>query len=163
MGVKTLDLSPDQRRRERIGCGGGCGPGTPRRQVSRHLPLLPTLVLVLLPKCPLCVAAWLGILGSLGTSAWVLRLYGMPLTLALVGAPLCALGISYRATREPRPLLVGLLGTLILLLGRGPLDVLLLVYVGLFLLSAAVVWSNLAQARASRSRSAAAGSNPTSP
>ena len=147
MRVKTLGQNPDGLSRKGISCGCGCGPVASPGRVGRHLPLLPALVLVVLPKCPLCVAAWVGVLGSLGTSSWVLTLYGTPLTLALISVALCAIALSYLATREPRPLLVGLLGALIMLLGRGRFDVPPLVYAGLLLLSAAVVWSNCTRAR----------------
>ena len=34
-------------------------------RTTEHLALLPTVALVMLPKCPLCLAAWLGIFSYL--------------------------------------------------------------------------------------------------
>ena len=45
------------------GCCGGRGP---RRLFGIAAPVLPGVLLVLLPKCPLCLAAWLGVVMGAG-------------------------------------------------------------------------------------------------
>jgi hypothetical protein len=52
-------------------CTGG-GPSSRRlaRQISgAAASILPGAVLMLLPKCPLCLAAWLGLAAGIGVSA----------------------------------------------------------------------------------------------
>lgn len=137
MSLKSLSLIEAPPPRDVCGCG--CGPS--RRRVGRHLPLLPALAIVALPKCPLCVAAWLGVLGSIGTGSWVFVLYGTPLTLILASFALGAVAVRSRGTGDPRPLLMGVAGALALLTGRGLFDVPAVVYAGVLLLTAAVVWS----------------------
>jgi len=51
-----------------------CTGGGPSRRLARRLSgaaasILPGAVLVLLPKCPLCLAAWLALVTGIGVSA----------------------------------------------------------------------------------------------
>jgi hypothetical protein len=87
---------------------------TPRRRASRWLDavgwLLPATVLALMPKCPMCVAAYVALLTGLGLSlpaATAIR------TTLIV---LCAASLAYMAWRtatramrskKPRPIPVG--------------------------------------------------------
>ena len=53
--------------------GQCCTGGRPSRRLARRLAatasLLPAAVLALLPKCPLCLAAWLTVITGAGVSA----------------------------------------------------------------------------------------------
>lgn len=72
-------------------CTGG---GIPRR-VARRLSaaaatLLPGAVLVLLPKCPLCLAAWLTVLTGVGVSAaTAARLRGISIVFCIAAVAIC--------------------------------------------------------------------------
>lgn len=63
-----------------VGCLGGCNGSAHqgRSPFGRfHLPLLPALAIAVIPKCPLCWAAWLGVattlgLGRIGYQPWLL-------------------------------------------------------------------------------------------
>ena len=45
-----------------------CGPGKPRRLAGVAGSVIPAAVLVLLPKCPACLAAWLAVGAGIGIS-----------------------------------------------------------------------------------------------
>lgn len=124
------------------GCACGRSPAPPRSGAARHLALLPAVALVLLPKCPLCLMAWLGAFGSLGVSSWVTGLWGAPLAIGLLALTNGALVLRARRSRDWSPVLVGLLGSGALLAGRLLLDAPLLLYAGLGLLLAASILSN---------------------
>jgi hypothetical protein len=79
--------------------GQCCTGGGPSRRLARRLStvtasILPGVVLVLLPKCPLCLAAWLTVATGLGVSAagaaWVRGIAVMfsVVAMALAAAPI---------------------------------------------------------------------------
>lgn len=94
---------------------GGCCGGGPRsrRGLARQFPgaaasVLPGALLVLLPKCPLCLAVWLTAVTGVGFSAagaswarWILVLFWIA-ALALVAAPKVRRRASAELTRETR-------------------------------------------------------------
>ncbi len=123
------------------------------RGAGRHLPLVPAFALVLLPKCPLCLAAYLGVLGSLGAGSWVHRAWGLPLGAALLALALGALALRALRSRDYRPALVGLAGAAALLGGKFVLDTPPLLYAGAAALAFASMWSvRLASRRAAITR-----------
>jgi hypothetical protein len=81
--------------------GGACcqrraRPGLAARGV-RALPwLVPSVLLVLLPKCPMCLAAWVAVLTGAGVSAAT----ASSLRVALAAA--CALSLGYALLRFVR-------------------------------------------------------------
>ena len=115
---------------------------------SRHgsggreqLRLLPAVILVLLPKCPLCLAAWFGIFGSVSASAWLRAVWGIPLAVTLLGIAVLSLVLAARERRDWRALLVGTLGAAALLAGKYEMDQPILVCVGLALFIVASLWT----------------------
>lgn len=48
---------------------GQCCRGGARRRAGFAASMVPGAALVLLPKCPLCLAAWLGLVAGVGVSA----------------------------------------------------------------------------------------------
>ncbi|WP_437876847.1 hypothetical protein [Sorangium sp. So ce513] len=111
------------------------------RRAGRHLPLVPAVALVLLPKCPLCVAAYLGILGSVGASAWLREAWGLPLGAGLLALALGALALRALRTQDHRPPLLGLAGAAALLCGKFILDATPVTWAGAALLFGASLWS----------------------
>jgi hypothetical protein len=131
------------------GCTCGSAAPSPRspgvatlaRRAGRHVPLVPAIALLLLPKGPLCVAAGLGILSSLGAGAWLRDAWGLPLGAGLLAFALGALVLRALASQDYRPMLAGLAGASALLGGKFVLDALPLLYAGALLLVGASLWS----------------------
>lgn len=92
----------------------------------RPLPVLPAILLLILPKCPLCVGAWFGLFGALGVSSWMMSGRGIPLGIALLSVAVGALAVRAIRSRDLRPVPPGLFGSLALLAGRYLNDVWLL-------------------------------------
>lgn len=122
-------------------CACDCAAQAPRARVCQHLPLIPAVVLVLLPKCPLCLAAWFGIFGSLGATSWLNAVWGTPLAAGFLSLTVGTLAMRARGSRDARPLCVGIIGAVALLCGKCLVDVPLLICVGLGLLLSACFWS----------------------
>ena len=76
--------------------GRYCSGGGPSRPLARRLSgaaasILPGAVLVLLPKCPLCLAAWLALVTGTGVSAAaVARVRGLVVIFWLAAVALAA-------------------------------------------------------------------------
>lgn len=104
------------------------------------LSCVPALVLAVLPKCPMCLTAYAGILSMLGLGSWW-SAWVLPLTcLSLLGT-LGALALRARRRRHAGPLWLGLLGAAVLLVGKFALDSRPSWYLGALLLGAAWFWS----------------------
>jgi hypothetical protein len=114
-----------------------------REPLARRLrySLLPAAGLALLPKCPLCWAAYVGVATGLGVApAAGHRLILGVLAAALIAA-LAAVAARSRAIADWRPLLPAGSGAAAVLLGRLILGSTALVYLGLAVLAGAAVWS----------------------
>lgn len=123
------------------GCGCGCSASAARWGTGKHLPLLPVIALVLLPKCPLCLMAWFGIFGSLEVSSWVSDLWGTPLAIGLLSFAIVALVLRAWRSGNGNPLVIGLLGAGAMLAGKCLFAAPPLLYAGLGLLIGASIWS----------------------
>ncbi len=99
------------------------------------LPLAPALCILLIPKCPVCYAAWGGIFSAIGLSFAPQRLW---LELGMLGL---ALGLLFFVCRRSRPslargpFLIGIAGLALLFAGRWWLHAVLLPLGGLLLFS----------------------------
>jgi hypothetical protein len=123
-------------------CACGDAPLPPSARGREPLTLLPAIALVLLPKCPLCLATWLGIFGSFGSSTWLGTIWGTPLAVGLLSFAVISLALRARGSRNARPLLLGLTGAAVMLIGRYVGDPPLAIYSGLSLMTVAVFWSS---------------------
>lgn len=129
-------------------------PCCTERRSSLGLALLPALGVALLPKCPICVAAYLGVFGSLGAGAWLRSAWGLPLTSVCLLLAIAALGFRARRRRGFGPLLLGIAASATLLAGKFVLDPSpALVAAGAALLIAASVWNTWPARPSTSSRS----------
>ncbi|HYU33847.1 MAG TPA: hypothetical protein VEW48_16970 [Thermoanaerobaculia bacterium] len=108
-----------------------------------RLLLISSLVLALAPKCPLCLLAYAGFLGSSVTLAWsVTSVYGRwlaPLTVACLA--LSAGGIAVQALRRRAfgPAVLALAAAVAIYAGKFHLDQKPFVFTGMAILAAAAV------------------------
>ncbi len=102
---------------------------------------VPAIILVLLPKCPMCLMAWFGLMGAFDLSPWVTRLWGMPLSLTLLGIAMAVLLVRARRCHDWRAAVLGLAGSLLIFSGKSLLETPVLLYGGLIILALATLWS----------------------
>ena len=105
----------------------------------------------LLPKlaCPLCWPAYAGLLSSVGLGFLVGNEYLLPLTIAFLLLVLMALAFRARRRRGYRPLLLGLLAAVGIVLGNFVWDSRPLLYGAVGVLVVASIWNTLPQQIAS--------------
>lgn len=114
---------------------------------SRLLAAAPAVAVALLPKavCPACWPAYAGLLGSMGIGLVNFGPYLFPLTVITLAAVAASLGYrGYRAKRRRGygPLLLGLLGSGAILLGKFLLMSNALLYSGIAFLIGASIWNS---------------------
>jgi len=114
-----------------------------REPLARRLrySLLPAAGLALLPKCPLCWAAYASIATGLGVAPAAGHRLILGLLAAALVAALAAVALRARAIADRRPLILAASSTAAVLLGRLALGSTVLVYLGLAVLAGAAVWS----------------------
>ena len=89
--------------------GQCCAGEGPSRRLARRLSgaaasILPGAVLVLLPKCPLCLAAWLTVVTGVGVSATAAaRVRGLIVVLWVAAVALATAQIIRRRAFRPSP------------------------------------------------------------
>lgn len=108
----------------------------------------PAIALVLLPKCPVCLAAWLGLLGTVGSNSLLSAVWGIPLSVGMLGVALRPVVSVAQRTRQPQLLALGLLGAAAVLVARASAAQTLLLCAGLSLLAGALLWSGWLKRRA---------------
>ncbi|HKV40826.1 MAG TPA: hypothetical protein VJX67_16560 [Blastocatellia bacterium] len=102
--------------------------------------LLPALAVVALPKCPFCLLAYFGILGSFGLGASLYQSWLLPISLILLGAVVAMLAFSARRRRGYALLASGLLGAVSILGGKFYFDSAGLIYGGVAVLVLATIF-----------------------
>jgi len=113
-----------------------------QQQLRGHISLVPCLISVFLPKCPVCFMAWFGILGSAGSDTWLHSIWGRQLTVALLGVTIGLIGIRAHRTRNVRPLLLATMGVCAIFYFKFVFELPYVQYSGLALLGCASIWSN---------------------
>jgi mercuric ion transport protein len=97
-------------------------------------------VLAVAPKCPFCLAAWLGTFGLATVPDSVYSGWLAPVTAASLALTVALLAFRGGGPRRYGPALLGLLGGLAIIIGKFILDHQTLLYAGIAALLAAAVW-----------------------
>src|SRR5215208_6077960 len=92
-GTGSPPLLPQVQQTHRNACDCSIRSGRPAWQVK--LPLFPAAVLLMLPKCPLCILMWCGLTGSV-CAPWVKAVWGLPLDVLLLSSSVLALAVAFR-------------------------------------------------------------------
>ncbi|HZW61684.1 MAG TPA: MerC family mercury resistance protein [Candidatus Babeliales bacterium] len=105
---------------------------------------LPSMIAALLPKivCPLCWPLYAGLMSAVGISFVSYAKYLLPLTILFLIIALIGLGFRAKQRRGYKPFILGLLGSLFILMGKFYWDSDILLYAGLFLLISASIWNS---------------------
>lgn len=108
--------------------------------------LISSLALALAPKCPLCLLAWAGLLGSSATLAWsVSSTYGQwlePLTAVCLALSAGGLAVQARRRRKVGPAVLALAAAASIYAAKFHLDQQAFVYLGMAALAGAAVWGS---------------------
>jgi hypothetical protein len=111
-----------------------------------RLLLISSLALALAPKCPLCLLAYAGLVGSSVTLAWsVSAAYSQwlaPLTAACLALSVGGIAIQARHRREIGPAVLALAAAAAIYAGKFHLDQKAFVYTGMAALAGAAVWGS---------------------
>lgn len=104
--------------------------------------VIPAILVAIMPKCPLCVGIYASVLASVGLQVQPWK-YVRTGSIALLFLALFLM--AYRARRRHRygPLIIGLMATVALLLGKFLFQSPLLTFLSLGLFFAASVWSTV--------------------
>lgn len=121
--------------------------GEHRRSGGRtRLLLVSSLALALAPKCPLCLLAYAGLLGSSASLAWsVTSTYGRwlePVTVAFLALSVGGLAVQARLRHEIGPAVLALIAAAIIYAGKFHFDQKAFVYAGMAALAGAAVWAS---------------------
>lgn len=123
--------------------GPGCeGVAVRGRSWRLNLALAPALIMAALPKCPFCLLAYAGVLGTLGLDPLLYRAWFLPLALAFSTATLVVLALRAQRRHGYGPFFVGFTAVIIILAGKFYFDFMPMLYTGMFLLLAASIWNS---------------------
>ena len=117
--------------RSKLGSAGSIGSG---------------IAMALVPKCPACAAAYLGVVSAFGIDQWAPD-FLWPLTYGLFGLAIAFLGLRALRTASFRPFVLSVLGAVVLACGRVYDAHPALVWAGALMFVLGVLWSARAYPR----------------
>ena len=113
----------------------------PRPSWRGSVAIIPGVVVGALPACPLCWPVYAGAMSSVGLGFLLKTTYLLPLTAISLLVALAGLGYRSETRRGYGPLLAGVLGAGILLVGKFSFDSDPSMYLGVATLITAAVWN----------------------
>ena len=110
---------------------------------SGFLATLPGIFTALLPKfvCPICWPVYAGLLSSLGISVTHYAKYLLPVMIVFLSIALFALGFKAKQRWGYRPLYLGIIASVIILIGKFIWSSTLALCIGVGILVAASLWN----------------------
>ncbi len=114
-----------------------------RRAWYQTIIAIPAAVLPLLPSfsCPVCIAAYAGVLSSLGLGFLLTDRVQRPLIVAFLIVSVASVGLAARQYKRAGPFTLVLLGSAAIIAGRVVWSVTPALYIGVVCLVAGAVWN----------------------
>ena len=111
---------------------------------SLKMTAIPVMFLALLPKvvCPLCWPLYTGVLGTVGLNFINYTPYLMPLLTLFLILTITGLIMSARVNKQYKPVYLGIISSIFILLGKSWFDTNVLIYSGIFGLMISVIWQS---------------------
>ncbi len=106
--------------------------------------ITPAIIAALLPKCPLCLAAYLSIFGVFGVSPLQYGVWIVPAMLFFSALTIVLLFWQTRRSGKYLPFFLGLIALLFIYSGKFWLDSSLLIYAGIAVLLVSSLWLSIA-------------------
>ncbi len=118
---------------------------TPLKTAARFFPTLnfgivPALFVAALPKCPLCLAAYVSLFGTFGISPLLYSYWVLPAALFFSAVTLVLLYFQARRSRRYFPFFPGLVAPFVILTGKFYFESVWLIYAGAMLLLISSIW-----------------------
>src|SRR5215204_5808933 len=107
--------------------------------------VVPALFAAVLPKCPLCFAAYISIFGGLGISPLLYGYWILPVTFLFSAVTIALLYFQARRNQRYFPFLLSLLAPPIILAGKFYLESVYPIYAGTILLLISSVWLSVSK------------------
>lgn len=106
--------------------------------------MVPAIGLALLPKvaCPACWPAYAGFLSAVGLGFLIETSYLLPLTAVFLAIAVGALAFRAKRRRGYRPFVIGLVASVVVLIGKFNFESDAAMYVGLAVLVSASLWNS---------------------
>lgn len=132
------------------------------RRALKMFAAIPAAVLPLLPSatCPACVAAYAGVLSSLGLGVLARESVLQPLILGFLAVSVLTIAWSTRRHRRPGPVLIAVAGCLAVVGGRILWDLPAALYFGVACVFVGSIWNLIAKRTAAGSETAAKADTP---
>lgn len=114
-------------------------------KLRRTIAMLPAIGMALLPKltCPACWAAYAGLLSSMGVGFINYTPYLFPLTALFLVIAVASLGYKAKRRRGYLPFVLGIISTVIIIVGKFIFESDVALYVGIAILMGASLWNSL--------------------
>lgn len=110
--------------------------------LHRNLTVVPALIVVALPKCPLCLIAYASILGSIGLGTSHYQTWLFTATLLFLALAIAMLALRARRRHGYGPFFLGAAAALIVILSKFYIHYEPIVYIGMASLLGASVWNS---------------------
>ncbi len=126
--------------------GTTLGRGFPVNQVAGRswsiIGPIPAIIIAALPKCPFCLLAYFGIVGTVAVDPLLYRNRLLPLIYALSCAPVAMLVYRARRQRGLAPFFVTLVAVIVIFISKFCFDYQLLVYICMLVMLSASIWNS---------------------
>lgn len=111
---------------------------------SLKITAIPVMLLALLPKvvCPFCWPLYTGVLGAIGVNFINYTPYLFPLLTLFLILTIAGLIIGTKGNKQYKPVYLGIISTIFILLGKTLFETNVLIYLGIIGLLVSVIWQS---------------------